>query len=95
MMPSLTCYPMSVRGGGLGGQSTDLNRERLEQDVVALVGSVDDLAGLVGWSLGGHLALGAASVSTSVPAVAAFEPSVPEVMSDHGRAPYMRAIGLM
>jgi len=78
---SFTCYLMSTRGRGLSAApaNADFSLERLVQDVVAFAESIGEPVGLVGYSLGGSLALGAAAHSTAVAAVAVFEPPVFEV----------------
>lgn len=43
-----TCYTMSTRGRGLSEHSTDFSPERVVQDVVAVVESLGEPAGLVG-----------------------------------------------
>lgn len=77
-----TCYAMSVRSRGLSGHSTDLSTERRIQDVTAFVESVGEPVGLLGWSQGGRLALGAAARTDAVSALAVYEPAVLEVMSE-------------
>lgn len=70
LLPSLTerftCYTMSVRSRGLSGHSTDLSTDRRIQDVVAFVDSVGEPVGLLGWSQGGQLVLGAAEHTDAV-----------------------------
>lgn len=86
LLPELTdqftCYTMSPRSRGLSGQSADLSRERRLQDVTAFVESIGEPVALFGWSQGGALALGASQETDAVAAVAAYEPSVLEVVGD-------------
>lgn len=77
-----TCYTMSMRSRGLSGHSTDLSTERRIEDVTAFVESVGDTVGVLGWSQGGQLALGAAEHTDAVSALAAYEPAVLEALSE-------------
>lgn len=77
-----TCYAMSLRGRGLSGPSRDLSREHLIQDVTAFTDSIGERVGIVGLSGGALLSLGAAENTSSISAVAAYEPPVFEVMSE-------------
>jgi pimeloyl-ACP methyl ester carboxylesterase len=71
-----TCYLPSTRGRGLSADNPDHSPSRLQEDVNAFVDSVDGPVCLVGWSGGGPWVLGAAAHSSSVAAVAAFEPVI-------------------
>lgn len=86
LLPSLTdrftCYTMSVRSRGLSGHSSDLSMERRIQDVTAFAESIGEPVGLLGWSQGGQLALGAARRTDAVSALVAYEPAVVEVISE-------------
>jgi pimeloyl-ACP methyl ester carboxylesterase len=79
-----TCYLISTRGRGLSAAPADedYSLERLVEDVVSFVDSIGQPVGLVGHSLGGALALGAAANSTVVSAVAVYEPAVFEAPSE-------------
>lgn len=79
-----TCYLISTRGRGLSAEPADddYSLERLVEDVVSLVDGVGQPVGLVGHSLGGALALGAAANSAAVSAVAVYEPAVFEAPSE-------------
>jgi pimeloyl-ACP methyl ester carboxylesterase len=77
-----TCYLMSLRGRGLSGPSDDLSREHLTADVTAFIDSIGEPVGVVGLSGGALLSLAAAEKTSSVSAVAAYEPPVFEVMSE-------------
>lgn len=77
-----TCYAMSVRSRGLSGHSTDLSTDRRIQDVVAFVESIGEPVGLLGWSQGGQLVLGAAERTDAVSALIACEPGVLETTSE-------------
>lgn len=100
LLPSLTdqftCYTMSTRGRGpLSGESTDLSLERRVQDVTAFIESIGEPVGLIGWSGGGLVALGAVKNTTAVSAFAAYEPAVFEVMSEDEFALFMETITRM
>jgi pimeloyl-ACP methyl ester carboxylesterase len=71
-----TCYLPSTRGRGLSAENPDHSPPRLQEDVNAFVDSIDEPVCLVGWSGGGPWVLGAAAHSSSVAAVAAYEPVV-------------------
>ena len=96
LLPSLTdrftCYTMSVRSRGLSGHSTDLSTERRIADVVAFVESIGEPAGLLGWSQGGQLVLGAAERTDAVSAVVAYEPAVLEATSEEEFAELIDAV---
>lgn len=81
-----TCYTPSLRGRGLSGDHPDLSPERLVEDVTAFVDSIGEPVALFGYSAGGVLALGAAARTTTVAAVAAYEPPAPEALGDHEAA---------
>lgn len=82
LLPFLTdrfsCYTMSVRSRGLSGENSDLSTERRIQDVVAFVESIGEPVGLMGWSQGGQLVLGAAEHTDAVSALISYEPAVLE-----------------
>jgi pimeloyl-ACP methyl ester carboxylesterase len=71
-----TCHLPSMRGRGLSGDHPDLSPGRQVDDVLAYVDSIGGPTGLVGWSVGANLALGAAARSDAVDAVALFEPPI-------------------
>ncbi len=77
-----TCYAMSVRSRGLSDHGTDVSTERRIQDVTAFVESIGEPAGLLGWSQGGRMALGAAARTDAVSALVTYEPAVLDVMSE-------------
>ncbi len=81
-----TCYTPSLRGRGLSGDHPDLSPERLVEDVTAFVDSIGEPVALLGYSAGGVLALGVAARTTTVAAVAAYEPPAPEALGDHEAA---------
>ncbi|GAA4516321.1 alpha/beta fold hydrolase [Nonomuraea ferruginea] len=58
-----TCHLPSMRGRGLSGDHPDLSPGRQVDDVLAYLDSLGEPAGLVGWSAGANLALGAAARS--------------------------------
>ncbi len=77
-----TCYLPSTRGRGLSGDNPDHSPPRLHEDVTAFVNSIGEPVGLLGWSLGGALALGAAAHAAAVTAVAVYEPFVRPVLRE-------------
>lgn len=85
------CYLPSTRGRGLSGDHPDHSLSRLSEDITAFVASIDEPVGLVGWSGGGPLVLGAAEQVDTVTAVAVWEGGVdlagapPEVVDDFAR----------
>lgn len=87
-----TCYTMSVRSRGLSGHSTDLSTDRRIQDVVAFVESIGEPVGLLGWSQGGQLVLGAAERTDAVSALVAYEPAVLEATSEEEFARLIDAV---
>jgi pimeloyl-ACP methyl ester carboxylesterase len=79
---AVTCFCMSTRGRGLSADHPDHTLGALTSDVVAIAEAVGEPVGLVGWSLGGTLALGAAATSSAVSAVAVYEPGVFDVHNE-------------
>jgi pimeloyl-ACP methyl ester carboxylesterase len=77
-----TCYLPSTRGRGHSSDNPDHSPPRLREDVTAFANSIGEPVGLVGWSLGGTLALAAAAQAAAVTAVAAYEPFVVSVMRE-------------
>jgi pimeloyl-ACP methyl ester carboxylesterase len=75
----VTCFAMSTRGRGLSQDHPDHTPGALTSDVVAIAEAVGEPVGLVGWSLGGTIALGAAADSPAVSSVAVYEPAVFDV----------------
>jgi pimeloyl-ACP methyl ester carboxylesterase len=86
LLPLLTdrfaCYLPSLRGRGLSGDNQDHSPPRFQEDVNAFVDSIGEPVFLMGWSDGGSLALGAAAHISAVAAVAAYEPSVWNLMRE-------------
>ena len=81
-----TCYLPSYRGRGLSSDHRDLSPGRMVDDIVAYVASIGEPSGLVGWSLGGGLALTVAAQSDAVDAVAVYEPALhPAVWAEQQR----------
>lgn len=74
--PHATCYALNTRGRGLSGDHPDHRHERLVEDVVAFVDSIEDEVVLFGHSAGATHVLDAAAVSSSVRAVAVYEPTL-------------------
>jgi pimeloyl-ACP methyl ester carboxylesterase len=88
-----TCHLPSMRGRGLSGDHPDLSPGRLVDDVLAYVESIGEPTGLVGWSLGGGLALLAAGTQTdAVNAVAAVGPGMPGLMDEQEQAAFGDAV---
>jgi pimeloyl-ACP methyl ester carboxylesterase len=81
-----TCHLPSMRGRGLSGDHHDLSLGQRVDDVLAYVDSIGEATGLVGWSAGAYLALGAAARSDAVDAVAPFEPVMARAMGERERA---------
>jgi pimeloyl-ACP methyl ester carboxylesterase len=81
-----TCYLPSMRGRGLSGDHPDLSPGRMVADVLAYVDSIGEPTGLVGWSGGAALALGAAAQSGAVTAVAPFEPGMLSLADEQEQA---------
>lgn len=79
-----TCHLPSWRGRGLSGDHPDLSPGRRVDDIIAYVESIGEPVGLVGWSGGASLAVGAAARSDAVDVVAALDPSMPSVISPSG-----------
>jgi pimeloyl-ACP methyl ester carboxylesterase len=79
-----TCYLISTRGRGLSAEPADddYSLGRLVEDVVSFAEGIGQPVGLIGHSLGGALALGAAANSAAVSAVAVYEPAVFEAPSE-------------
>jgi pimeloyl-ACP methyl ester carboxylesterase len=77
-----TCFAPSTRGRGLSGDSPDHSPERLIEDATAFIDSIGEPVGVVGWSSGGGLALGALARTTAASAGAVYEPSVTEAIRE-------------
>jgi pimeloyl-ACP methyl ester carboxylesterase len=77
----LTCYTMSTRGRGLSAGHPDHSLERLVEDVTAFAESIGEPVGIAGHS--SALALAAAARTAAIAAVAAYEPAVPALASQH------------
>jgi pimeloyl-ACP methyl ester carboxylesterase len=77
-----TCYLPSIRGRGLSADNPDHSPPRLQEDINAFVGSIDEPVFLASWSAGGPWALGAAAHNASVAAVAVYEPTIIPVMRE-------------
>ncbi len=75
-----TCYMLETRGRGKSGDSPDHSPDRLIEDVLECVESIDEPAGLVGW--GSALWARVAAINpASIVAVVVYEPGAGEVMS--------------
>jgi pimeloyl-ACP methyl ester carboxylesterase len=81
LVGTFTCISMSTRGRGLSADGPDHTLEAFTGDAVAIAEAFGDPVALMGWSLGGTIALGAAARSRAVSAVAVYEPGVFDVPS--------------
>jgi pimeloyl-ACP methyl ester carboxylesterase len=83
----------SLRGRGLSGDHPDRSFGRLVDDVLAYVDSIVEPTGLVGWSLGGGLALLAAAAQfDTMNAVAAVGLGMPGLMDEQEQAAFGAAV---
>ena len=81
-----TCHLPSRRGRGFSDDHPDHSPERVVNDIIAYVDSIEAPIRLVGWSAGATLALAAAAaLSDAVTAAAVFEPPLGAVMDEHQR----------
>lgn len=96
MLPHLTdhftCYGMNTRGRGPSEDHPDHSRERLVEDVVALIESIADDVHLFGHSAGGAHALEAAANTDAVSSLTLYEPTLTEFADDEVLARYARAL---
>ncbi|MEO3891516.1 alpha/beta hydrolase [Nonomuraea sp. B5E05] len=90
-----TCYLPSMRGRGLSGDHPDVSPGRQVDDVLTYVDSIGGPTGLVGWSAGANLALGAAARSDAVDAVALLEPPMRSLMDEQEQAVIGDAVARM
>ncbi|MBF8185227.1 alpha/beta hydrolase [Nonomuraea sp. K274] len=90
-----TCHLPSMRGRGLSGDHPDLSPGRQVDDVLAYVDSIGGPTGLVGWSAGANLALGAAARSDAVDAVVLVEPPMRGLMDEREQAVIGDAVARM
>ena len=90
-----TCHLPNLRGRGLSGDHPDLSFGRLVDDVTTYIDSIRDPSGLVGWSLGAGLALGAAARSDAVATVAAFEHGVMTLTDEQEQAAFGATLARM
>lgn len=77
-----TCHLPSMRGRGLSGDHPDLSPGRVVADFIAYIDSIGEATGLVGWSSGATVALGAAAQSDAVAAAAPLEPGMVNTLAD-------------
>lgn len=89
------CHVPSWRGRGLSSGHPDLSFDRLVEDVLTYVDSIEHPARLTGWSGGAGLALAVAARSDDVTAVAPFEPVTPRMMDEHERTALGDAVARM
>jgi len=91
-----TCYLPSLRGRGLSGDHPDLSIGRQADDILAYVDSIGESTGLVGWSGGANLALGAAGAQPdAVAALVAIEPVANTLMDEQERGALGDAVARM
>jgi pimeloyl-ACP methyl ester carboxylesterase len=90
-----TCHLPSMRGRGLSGDHPDLSLGRQVDDVLAYLDSLGGPTGLVGWSAGANLALGAAARSDAVDAVVLVEPPMRGLMDEREQAVIGDAVARM
>jgi pimeloyl-ACP methyl ester carboxylesterase len=90
-----TCFAPSTRGRGLSGDSPDHSPQRLVEDAVAFIDSISEPVGVVGWSSGAGLALGAMARCPAASAGAVYEPSVSEVIDEREAARLKGAVAAM
>lgn len=99
MLPHLTgrftCHLPSWRGRGHSSEHPDLGYGRRVDDVQTYVDSLGEPTGLVGWSGGANPALAAAARTTSVNALALYEPTMGTAMDDQDRGAFGGAIARM
>lgn len=91
LIDRFACHLPSTRGRGLSGDHPDHSIARLSEDITAYVAGIEGSVGLLGWSGGGPLVLGAAAQLDNVATVATWESGMdaatapPEVLADLGR----------
>lgn len=90
-----TCHLPSMRGRGRSSDHPDLSPGRHIDDILAYVDSIAGPTGLVGWSAGANMALGAAARSDTVDAVALFEPPMRGLMDEQEQAVIGDAVARM
>ncbi|MFI7449981.1 alpha/beta fold hydrolase [Nonomuraea sp. NPDC049714] len=90
-----TCHLPSMRGRGLSGDHPDLSPGRQVDDVLAYLDSIGESTGLVGWSAGANLALGATARSHAVDAVVLVEPPMRGLMNEQEQAVIGNAVARM
>ena len=94
MTGRFTCHLPSYRGRGLSGDHPDISFDRMVEDVIAYVDSIEKPTGLAGFSEGAILALGVvAAQSDAVSAVAAFEPGFPDFADEQEQAEMGQILG--
>ncbi len=87
-----TCHLPSWRGRGLSGDHPDLSPGRMVEDVITYIDSIEEPTGLVGWSFGANLALGAAAQSDAIPSVAAIGPVAMSLANEQEQAAFGEAV---
>jgi pimeloyl-ACP methyl ester carboxylesterase len=94
-MDRFTCYLMDVRGFGSSSDHNDVRPQRLAQDVAAYSRSIGDRVGVLAESGGCMWALGAASETDAITALALHEPVVLEVQTEEEEAGFEQTIADM
>lgn len=79
---AFTCYAISTRCRGLSGHNDDLTPDRLVEDVTAVADSIGQPVRVAGISGGAMSALAAAARTSSIAAVATWEPPVFQVVTE-------------
>lgn len=99
LLPELTdrftCYPINTRGRGLSADHPDHARQRVVEDVVALVESIGEPVYLFGHSAGATHALEAAASTRAVRHLALYEPTMVELGDDALRASFAEALSVV
>lgn len=90
-----TCLVMDTRGRGESGDHPDHSPPRLWEDISAVVDSVGQPVGLVAESGGAGRVLGAAARSSSVAAIAVYEPAVASMLSEEDAQRFEQGVARM
>jgi pimeloyl-ACP methyl ester carboxylesterase len=83
-----TCYTINTRGRGPSDDHPDHSRQRIVEDIVAFVESIDGPVRLFGHSAGGAHALEATANTAAVGALALYEPTLMELAEPDRRADF-------
>jgi pimeloyl-ACP methyl ester carboxylesterase len=85
LVDHVTCFTINTRGRGLSDDHPDHARERLVEDVVAVVESIGDEVHLFGHSAGGTHALEAAASTSALGSLLLYEPTLFELADEPHR----------